>query len=71
MFRRRTTTLPRALALAAVTVTHELAAPGLLSCVREGAPTYAWPFESREVWCPPTSWSVRMARRVLPPVRRV
>jgi hypothetical protein len=50
---------------------RELAAPGLLGCIREGVLTYAWPFENRDVWCPPKSLSVRTVRRVLPPVRRV
>ena len=26
---------------------HELSAPGLLDCTRDGAMTYAWPFEER------------------------
>ena len=29
---------------------HELGAPGLLECVRDGALTYAWPYEERDVW---------------------
>ena len=32
---------------------HELGAPGLLECVRDGALTYAWPFEERHVWRAP------------------
>ena len=29
---------------------RELGEPGLLELVRDGSPTYAWPFEQREVW---------------------
>ncbi|CAM3017673.1 DUF4037 domain-containing protein [Prescottella defluvii] len=49
---------------------HELAAPGLLDCIRDGALTYAWSFEDRDVWQPPKSFIVRLARRVLPAERR-
>ena len=49
---------------------HELAAPGLLDCVRDGAMTYAWPVEDRAVWQPPKSFVLQMARRALPPERR-
>ncbi|AQA24064.1 hypothetical protein BTZ20_0718 [Rhodococcus sp. MTM3W5.2] len=49
---------------------HELAAPGLLDCIRDGAPTYAWPFEDRDVWQPPKSFIVQMAQRALRPERR-
>jgi len=49
---------------------HELAAPGLLDCARDGAMTYAWPFEDRGVWQPPKSFVLRMTRRALPPERR-
>lgn len=45
----------------------ELSAPGLLDCVRDGAPTYAWPFEERYVWQPPKSFTLRLAHRVLRP----
>jgi hypothetical protein len=45
---------------------HELSAPGLLDCVRDGAPTYAWSVEDRDVWRPPASVSVRLARLALP-----
>jgi hypothetical protein len=48
---------------------HELGAPGLLECVREGAMTYAWPFEERSVWQPPKSFILRMTQRALPPQR--
>jgi hypothetical protein len=48
---------------------HELGAPGLLDCVRDGALTYAWPFEDREVWRAPNSFVLRMTRRALPPAR--
>jgi hypothetical protein len=49
---------------------HELAAPGLLDCIRDGAMTYAWPFEDRGVWHPKRSVTVRIARRALPSGRR-
>jgi hypothetical protein len=49
---------------------HELSAPGLLDCIRDGALTYAWPFEDREVWLPPESFMVRLARRTLSPAGR-
>jgi len=49
---------------------HELAAPGLLDCVREGALTYAWSFEDRGVWQPSRSFILRIAQRALPPDRR-
>lgn len=48
---------------------HELSAPGLLGCVREGAPIYAWPFDDRHVWQPPRSLALRMVHRRLPPAR--
>jgi hypothetical protein len=48
---------------------YELAAPGLLDCIRDGAPTYAWSFDDRDVWQPPKSFIIRMARRALPPER--
>ncbi len=38
----------------------ELGAPGLLACVRDGALTYAWPFEDRVVWRAPDSSVVRL-----------
>ncbi|MFB7982725.1 hypothetical protein [Streptomyces vinaceus] len=49
---------------------HELEAPDLLDCVRDGALTYAWPFEERGVWQSPESFPVRMAHRLVPPERR-
>jgi len=49
----------------------ELAAPGLLDCVRDGAMTYAWSYEDRNVWQPPESFILQMAQRALPPERRV
>jgi hypothetical protein len=49
---------------------HELGAPGLLDCIRDGNMTYAWPFEERGVWRPRRSVILQMARRVLPPERR-
>ena len=48
---------------------HELGAPGLLDCIRDGALTYAWPFEDRDVWAPPKSLAVRLVRGVLRPER--
>ena len=45
---------------------EELAAPGLLSCVRDGALTYAWALEDRDVWRPPDTFLVRAAHRALP-----
>ena len=49
---------------------HELAAPGLLDCVRDGALTYAWSFEDRGVWQPPKSFILQMTQRALPLARR-
>jgi hypothetical protein len=49
---------------------HELAAPGLLDCARDGAMTYAWSFQDRSVWQPPKSFILQLARRALPPERR-
>ena len=48
---------------------HELGAPGLLGCVRDGALTYAWPAEDRGVWQPSKSFILQMTRRALPPER--
>jgi hypothetical protein len=49
---------------------HELAAPGLLDCARDGALTYAWSFEDRGVWQPPKSFILQMTQRALPLARR-
>jgi hypothetical protein len=49
---------------------HELAAPGLLDCVRDGALTYAWSFEDRGIWQPSRSFILQMAQRALPSERR-
>jgi hypothetical protein len=49
---------------------HELGEPGLVDLVRDGAMTYAWPFENRSVWQPPKSLILQAARRALPPERR-
>lgn len=49
---------------------HELAAPGLLDLVRDGAMTYAWSFDDRSVWRPSRSFILRIAHRALPPERR-
>jgi hypothetical protein len=48
---------------------HELAAPGLLDCIRDGNMIYAWPFEERSVWQPKKSIVLRAAHRMLPPDR--
>jgi len=48
----------------------ELGAPGLLDCVRDGALTYAWPYEARTVWRAPDSMLVRVVHRTLPPARK-
>jgi hypothetical protein len=49
---------------------HELAAPGLLNCARDGALTYAWPLADRDVWAPEPSVTVRMVRRAIPAAGR-
>ena len=49
---------------------HELAMPGLLDLVHDGALTYAWPIEERGVWQPPRSPLIRLAHRALPARRR-
>jgi hypothetical protein len=46
---------------------NELAEPGLLDCIRDGSPTYAWSLADRDVWQlarPPLP--IRAIRRVLP-----
>ncbi|MFF3013391.1 hypothetical protein [Streptomyces sp. NPDC057939] len=48
---------------------RELAQPGLLDCVRDGALIYAWPYADRYVWLPPRSFLIRFVRRTLPPER--
>ena len=50
--------------------TEELGAPGLTGCLSDGAMTYAWAIEDRDVWRPPDSILVRIAHRVIPPGRR-
>jgi hypothetical protein len=49
---------------------HELASPGLLDLVRDGALTYAWSFEDRGVWQPPNSFLLKTTQRVVPAERR-
>jgi hypothetical protein len=49
---------------------HELSAPGLLDCVQDGALTYAWPLEDRDVWVSRRSVAVGMVRRAIPAARR-
>ena len=48
---------------------HELGEPGLRDCIRDGAMTYAWPFEERGVWQAKKSFVLQMAQRLLPPER--
>jgi len=48
---------------------HELGAPGLLECVQDGAPTYAWSIEDRNVWNPSKSFILQTTQRALPPER--
>jgi len=47
----------------------ELGTPGLLDCLRDGALTYAWPYEDRDVWQPKPSRLQQLTQRVLPPDR--
>jgi hypothetical protein len=49
---------------------HELAAPALLDLARDGALTYAWPFEDRGVWQSPKSLILQIVRRALPAAGR-
>jgi deazaflavin-dependent oxidoreductase (nitroreductase family) len=49
---------------------HDLGAPGLLECVRDGALTYAWPFEERGVWQAPKSIVIGVVHQMLPPERK-
>ena len=49
---------------------HELAAPGLLDFICDGAMTYAWSLEDRYVWQQPKSLVVHMTRHALPAERR-
>jgi deazaflavin-dependent oxidoreductase (nitroreductase family) len=46
---------------------RELGAPGLVECIHDGALTYAWPFEEREVWQASNSIAVRVMHRTVPP----
>ncbi|WP_086662097.1 hypothetical protein [Lentzea kentuckyensis] len=48
---------------------RELEEPGLLDCIRDGALTYAWRFEDRDVWQPPRSLVLPVINRTLPPLR--
>ncbi|MFI7065799.1 hypothetical protein ACIBL3_32705 [Kribbella sp. NPDC050124] len=45
----------------------ELEAPDLLACIHEGALTYAWSIDDRDVWQAPPSLALQAARRLLPP----
>ena len=45
---------------------HELAEPGLLDLVQDGAMTYAWSAENRGVWEPPASVILQLAQRAVP-----
>jgi hypothetical protein len=47
---------------------RELGAPGLVECIRDGALTYAWPFEDRDVWQVPDSIVLRVVHQMLAPV---
>jgi hypothetical protein len=49
---------------------HELGAPELRDCTRDGVLTYAWRFEDRDVWETKRSVTIQLARRTLPPERR-
>ena len=45
----------------------ELDEPGLLDCICDGSPTYAWSYSDREVWNPAIpAASIRAVRRILP-----
>jgi hypothetical protein len=46
---------------------EQLGAPDLVTCHRNGVPTYAWSYEDRGVWTPPRSRLIQLVRRVLPP----
>jgi hypothetical protein len=48
---------------------HELGTPGLLDCVHDGAPSYAWSVEDRSVWQPSRSLILQTTQRALPPER--
>jgi len=50
---------------------HELGAPGLVGCVDDGALTYAWSLEDRDVWRPPGSLLVQLIQRIFPTPRDV
>jgi predicted MFS family arabinose efflux permease len=45
---------------------RELAEPGLLELIQDGAMTYAWPEQDRDVWQPPGSFMIQMTHRALP-----
>ena len=49
---------------------HELAEPGLLDLVQDGAMTYAWSAENRGVWEPQASVILQLAQRAVPAGRR-
>lgn len=46
---------------------HEPGEPGLRACTRDGAMTYAWPFEERGVWQARDSVALQLAHHLLPP----
>ncbi|MFG1813496.1 hypothetical protein ACGFIF_07015 [Kribbella sp. NPDC049174] len=46
---------------------HELAEPGLLDCIEDGALTYAWSLNDRDVWQPRQSRLLQLIHRLLPP----
>ncbi len=47
---------------------HELADPGLLDCIDDGALTYALSADDHTFWQPPESLILHLARRLLPPL---
>ena len=49
---------------------HELADPGLLDCIDDGALTYALSADDPTVWQAPPSHILHLAHRLLPPERR-
>ena len=48
---------------------HELGAPGLLDCLHDGVPSYAWSIEDRGVWQSSRSFILQTTQRALPPER--
>ena len=47
---------------------RELDQPELLTCIREGSPTYVWSYDDRQVWHPsPPPRAARAIARIVPP----